>query len=709
MGHVDDMREQIRGLEDPFALLEGIFAHAPFAVQIYRANGHCVLVNPAFRKLFGSEPPPEYNILRDEIAEANGLLGLIHRAFAGETISTPPIWYDPRELKQVPVTEGRRAAFCSTFFPLHARDGRVTHVAIVFEDYTAELTHREETEAARAAAEASARRAHLLATAGQLLATSLDCGQTLQTVAQLAVPDFADFCLVDLVEPDGRVSRAASAHADPGKKVLLDELCRSYPPSPDSPQPAARALREGRAILNADLDDAQLVASTVDDVHRALVQKLALSSHIAAPLTARGRTLGAMSFGASSRRYAAADVEFAEELASRAAMAIDNARLFAQTEAARRESEEANRTKDQFLAMLGHELRNPLAPIATAIELIRLRDRARGGEPTAKREIDVIERQMLHLVRLVDDLLDVSRITRGKVDLRRTEVRLLDATAKAVEMTSPLLEARRHQLTVDVPPDIIISGDEARIAQMLANLLANAAKYTDPGGRIRVSAAPESGHAVLRVVDNGRGIEPEMLPQIFDLFVQGRRTPDRAEGGLGLGLALVRALAAVHGGTVEARSAGSGLGSEFELRLPLSTGATEELAPASERAPITGAGRILVVDDNRDAAMLLGDMLSSVGHVVATAHDGAEALAVVHAFHPDVAVLDIGLPVMDGYELGRRLHEEFSPALRLVAVTGYGQEGDRERSRDAGFAAHLVKPVDPAALLDAVSERVSSG
>ena len=359
----------------------------------------------------------------------------------------------------------------------------------------------------------------------------------------------------------------------------------------------------------------------------------------------------------------------------------------------RREAEQANRAKDEFLAMLGHELRNPLAPISTALHLMRLR-----GVTVIERERVVIERQVAHLIRLVDDLLDVSRITRGKVELQRKRIEIVEAVAKAVEMASPMLEQRQHHLALEVPASgLLVDGDPTRLAQVLANLLTNAAKYTEPGGHIAVAGRREGEQVVITVSDDGMGISAEILPHIFELFMQERQALDRSSGGLGLGLAIVRSLVTLHGGTVDAVSAGRGCGSVFTVRLPAAALAREVSLPSGPNPTVAkaGAGRtILVVDDNEDAAEVLAAGLEMLGHKTQVAHDGPEALRVMADFKPDFALLDIGLPVMDGYELARRLRQEPSLAhTRLVAVTGYGQDSDRQRSKEAGFDAHLVKPI----------------
>ena len=370
-----------------------------------------------------------------------------------------------------------------------------------------------------------------------------------------------------------------------------------------------------------------------------------------------------------------------------------------QVEQLREAAESANRAKDEFLAMLGHELRNPLAPIQTALQLMRLR-----GNGGAEGERTVIQRQVNHLTRLVDDLLDVSRITRGKVGLKRERVEMADIVAKAIETASPLLEQRAHRLNVEVPRrGLIVDGDPIRLGQIVSNLLTNAAKYTNSGGRITVRAARVGDEIVLHVTDTGIGIAPELVPSIFNLFVQGRQSSERSQGGLGLGLTIVRSLVALHGGTVSAHSDGPGKGSEFVVRLPAppvraadSKGSywpDEALASPADRL------RILVVDDNEDAADMLAQALAMKGHHTRVAHDGLMAIRVSGEFKPAVALLDIGLPVMDGYELAGRLRGLGGmDDLRLIAVTGYGQDTDRQRSRAAGFEKHLVKPIDVEAL-----------
>ena len=378
---------------------------------------------------------------------------------------------------------------------------------------------------------------------------------------------------------------------------------------------------------------------------------------------------------------AAVDVQELKELAER-------------ERTARLAAEDATLAKDDFLAMLGHELRNPLAPIATAVHLLKLR-----GKEGIAREVSVIERQSQHIARLVDDLLDISRIVRGKVTLDREPFAVADLIAAAIETASPVIETSRHEVLVEVPKHgLVVSVDRWRMTQVIANLLTNAAKYTPAGGRILIGAAREGTDIVISVEDTGVGIAAELLPRVFDLFVQARQTLDRAQGGLGLGLALVKNLVAMHGGTVAARSEGPGRGSAFAVRLP-SIDATASDERPSDAITITSASRrrLLVVDDNEDNATMMGEALEHLGYRIAVAHDGPQALRIAAEFAPSVALLDLGLPIMDGYEVAGRLRAQ-SRDVKLVAITGYGQDSDRERTLQAGFCAHLTKPVDLAKL-----------
>ncbi|MBD8533067.1 MULTISPECIES: ATP-binding protein [unclassified Massilia] len=365
--------------------------------------------------------------------------------------------------------------------------------------------------------------------------------------------------------------------------------------------------------------------------------------------------------------------------------------------------------KDEFLAMLAHELRNPLAPISSAAQLLRV---LYADVPRIKDTSDIISRQVTHMTHLVDDLLDVSRVTRGLVTINKTQVELGAVLREAVEQIMPVIKARGHHLTLDiVPQQMPVNGDRTRLIQVAANLLNNAAKYTPNGGQIVVSLQQQDGAAVLQVRDNGIGIGPDLLPVVFDLFTQAERTPDRAQGGLGLGLALVKKLVELHDGRVEARSGGQGQGSTFSICLPLLPVAAGVVtaAPAALVPAATGAMRILVVDDNVDAAATLSMLLEAAGHQVTVEHSAHAALATAAQGAFEVILLDIGLPDMSGHELAGALKQlPRCAGSALVAVSGYGQAQDRRMSQEAGFAAHLVKPVGAGELIETIG-RVRPG
>jgi CheY-like chemotaxis protein len=362
---------------------------------------------------------------------------------------------------------------------------------------------------------------------------------------------------------------------------------------------------------------------------------------------------------------------------------------------------EADRHKDEFLAMLAHELRNPLAPIRNAIQALK---RIGPPDPQLQKLRDMIDRQVTHMARLVDDLLDVSRITRNKIELHKERLELMTAVVRAVEASRPLIDARKHRLTVSLPPDPVeVEGDLTRLSQVISNLLDNAAKYTEEGGNIWLTSEKLGSQVVIRVKDDGMGISSHILPHVFDLFIQSDRALDRSQGGLGIGLTLVRRLVELHGGRVEAHSAGPGKGSEFVIYLPAATVAESksEMAEPVAAASVTSVGRcrILVVDDNMDSAESMATLLKLYGHEVRVAYDGLAAVESALAFRPQIVLLDIGLPGLDGYEVAHRLrHSDETKDIFLIALTGYGRTEDRVRALTSGFNYHITKPVDPGEL-----------
>ena len=366
--------------------------------------------------------------------------------------------------------------------------------------------------------------------------------------------------------------------------------------------------------------------------------------------------------------------------------------------------EKASRNVNEFIAMLAHELRNPLAPIRNAVHIMA---QIPGSDPAQQQMRETIDRQSAQLTRIVDDMLDIARITRGSLAMEQGRLDLNEVVRHAVETSAPAIDAARHTLELDLPAEPVpVWGDTHRLAQLLSNLLNNSARYTPQGGSIAVRVRAEKSEAVVQVRDTGRGIEPDMLERIFDMFVQGRAPLERIGGGLGVGLALARRIAELHGGSLGARSEGPGRGSEFTLRLPLAHGRAEvrEAKPDARRPGVER--RVLVVDDNVDAARMLEMLLRSLGHETRVEHDGIAALRAAQEFRPDIVLLDIGMPGIDGYEVARRLRGLSQlRKMRIVAVTGWGQDADRQRSRDAGFDLHLVKPVDQNDLAKALNDR----
>jgi signal transduction histidine kinase/DNA-binding response OmpR family regulator len=534
--------------------------------------------------------------------------------------------------------------------------------------------------AARLAAEEGNRRLAFLARAGTVLGRSLDFDATAKDAARLAVPVLADLSAISLIDLTGAIGRTILARTgDEGAPVVTEV-----------------GGFEGLPEVLSGMIDRVLSGDAKEFLPAALPgAPEGITSALVLPLYARDRIIGTLSLamGPSGRPFGTERLTLAEGLADRAASALENALLYSDVQS-------ADRQKNEFLSMLAHELRNPLAPIRNAAQVLRVRD---PDQPELRWARDVIDRQVDQLVRLVDDLLDVSRITQGKIRLVIEPVAVESIVSQAVETSRPVIDARKHLLSVSLPPDPLwVRGDAVRLAQVLTNLLNNAAKYTDEGGHIWLTVRRDGDEAVLSVRDTGVGIPRAMLGRIFELFSQVDRSLDRSQGGLGIGLTLVRYLMQMHGGTVYAFSAGPGQGSEFVARLPALAVAHRQRATDSDPATLVADGigtRIMVVDDNRDAAFSLAMLLRLDGFEVRTACDGPGALEIAESFHPQAILLDIGLPGMDGYAVARRLRE--LPAVGralLVAVTGYNQEEDRRRSQEAGFDHYLVKPVDPAML-----------
>jgi len=532
-----------------------------------------------------------------------------------------------------------------------------------------EQVARARAEAARAAAEETTRRSTFLARASHELGASLDLEQGMRRLLELVVPQMTDSAALVV---DGEA---------------------------DSPLVFYSSESDTRPVGYADLPG-PLRASLQRVVREGLPHEAEVVCY---PLRAGERTLGALALSNSGSPQ---DLVTLQELVGRAAIALDNARLYQSLEreiARSREAEarlqDSSQRKDEFLAMLSHELRNPLAPIRNAVEVIR---RLAPPDPKLTMARDVVDRQVSLLARLVEELLDVSRISQGKIALKKEPVELARILSHSVETARPLIDARAQTLAVSVPPaPVWLSADFARLSQVISNLLNNASKYTGEGGRIELIADAGEGEATITVRDNGTGIEAQLLPKIFDLFVQGDRSLDRGQGGLGIGLTLVKRLVELHQGQVAVESEGPGRGSSFTVTLPCISAVAEPQRAPSAVASIRPSSevygrRVLVVDDNVDAAESTAAFLRLEGHEVKAVHDGLQALASLKVFDPHVVVLDIGLPGLDGYAVARQLRARGDTShVLLIALTGYGQKEDRARAAASGFDYHFVKPADP--------------
>ncbi|HSK77184.1 MAG TPA: ATP-binding protein [Thermoanaerobaculia bacterium] len=669
--------------------LEVILESIGDAVLVTDDSRRVIFMNPAAVKITGWSPEESYGRPIEDI------FNILYEC-TGEPVKSPV----DRVLEKGTVVrlgsrtilvtrQGAEVPIDDSGAPIRNERGEITGVVLVFRD----ITQRRKAERALEKMEEGQR---FLAEAARVLASSLDEREVLASVAHLSVPRIADWCGVYLLEEDGSIVRVALVHHDPSRVEILHE---GLPIDPELLHMAPRVIRTGQPELVTEIDEAFLREISVDEQSFERCREMGLTSTMSVPLVARGRMLGAVTLSTdrSGRCYGPEDLEIALDFARNVALVLDNSRLY-------HEILETDRRKDEFLAMLAHELRNPLSPILNALEILRLR----GEDPAAReRALTLARRQARHMARLVDDLLDVSRITRGKIELRKERVELGALVAHAVESSRSLLEIRGHELAVSLPDEPVwMEADPARLEQVLANLLNNSAKYTDPGGKVWVHVErPGISEAVIRVKDTGAGIPRDMLGKVFDLFSQVDRSLDRSQGGLGIGLTLVRSLVSLHGGSVRAVSEGPGLGSELVVRLPVLPAASEEREKAPARATGDRRRRILVVEDNVDSAAALFELLRLWGHEVRVALDGPAAVEVTARDPQEIVLLDIGLPGMDGYRVAEAMRAQRGmEEARIAALTGYGQETDQQRSRDAGIDRHFTKPLDVAVLREFLAE-----
>lgn len=657
---------QRREAEQASQRLAAIVEHSDDAVIGKNMSGIITSWNAAAERLYGYTAaeavgqPINIVVPPDHLDELPRIMG---RLKAGEKIEA----WDTVRVKK----DGTRVDVSLRISPIKNRAGEVVGLSKVARD----VSQRKRNEESLA----------FLAEASRVLAALTDRESALQQVAHLSVPFLADWCVVYCCDGEAQMLPVAYSHRTEAKTETLSQFLRMSPFKPDAPTATAAAFRSGESQLMAHVPSEMLPTINTESNALHLMRELDPRSIVSVPLRIRGATIGVMTFVASesNRRYAQHDVKVAEDLAQRVATAIDNSQLF-------RSVQEAVRQKDDFLAMLSHELRNPLAAIGYATALAQL--------PNAEGRAEVfpvIERQVYHLKHLIDDLLDVARISRDKINLKLESVDLADIARHAADSVRPVMAEKGHQFIVEIaesPLPVVV--DVTRAEQIMVNLLTNSAKYTPTGGRVTFQLFAENRHAMIRVTDNGIGLAPEIVPKVFDLFSQGDRALDRSEGGLGIGLTIVRKLVEMHGGSVGASSAGPGQGAEFVVRLPLAAESTQPAARSTVVNQIDNSKqRLVVVDDNVDTARLSAMMLRTQGFEVETANDGESALELIRSRQPEGVLLDIGLPRMNGYEVAQTLRKE-GFAGKLIAVSGYGQAEDRRRSQEAGFDHHLVKPVD---------------
>ncbi|MGE5450675.1 MAG: response regulator [Acidobacteriota bacterium] len=567
-------------------------------------------------------------------------------------------------------------------------------------------------EAARRLAEENTQRSNYLARASRKLGDSLDVNVAIHRILTLVVPELAELGVVLLADesfsayqPQAKLLQMAWGTDLNRKPLITGHACSDLPASVVD---TCVTAFEGRHTIALSAQDLTGLSATVQRTC-ALSEPPPLVRGMMLPMIGGERTSGILIVAS---QVGDRDWSVLHELASRAAIALGNARLYSNLQdeiierrAAEFQLQASNQRKDEFLAMLSHELRNPLAPIRNAVEVVR---QLAPSDPKLQWANDVMDRQVRHLTHLVEELLDVARISQGKIALQMEPVDLRAIIEHGVETVRPYIEHRQHSLTLTLPDHPVwLRGDFARLSQVVANLLNNAAKYTETGGAVSLSLSVEAEQAVITVSDNGIGIEPDLLPHVFELFEQGRRSLDRSQGGLGVGLTLVQRLVELHHGRIQASSKGHGQGATFQVKLPCMASSPvvspEEMEPV---VPMDTVGcRVLVVDDNCDAAESVAMVLSLHGHEVMTESDGMQALARVESFRPDAVVLDIGLPGIDGYDVARRLRR--TPATShalLIALTGYGQREDVARATEAGFDHHFVKPADPQALAHCIAQ-----
>ncbi len=578
--------------------------------------------------------------------------------------------------------------------PIRDETGRVQLSVNIFQDIT-ERKRAEESE-------------RFLAEASQVLASSLDYQTTLSSLASMAVPKMADWCTVDIIE-NGNLHCLVVAHADPNKIEWARTIQATYPPSLADQVGSPNVIRTGRPEIYPEISDQMLATAARDEEHLRMLREGGFTSAMLIPLIAEGRTLGVMTFvtAESKRHYGRADFSLAQDLARRAAQALEHSRLY-------RIAQEANRLKDEFLATVSHELRTPLTAISGYAHMLRT---GKLTDIETQHALSVIERSVRSQSQLINDILDVSRVSTGKLQLNVRKIQPAVAISPAIDSLRPAAESKGIELALMLDNSAgTIIGDPDRLQQIAWNLVSNAIKFTPSGGRVEIVLQREGGHVQFEVKDNGIGIDPAFLPNVFERFRQADSSITRNYTGLGLGLAIVRHLVEMHGGTTEAQSKGLGHGASFKVRIPIAnrserpagvhalpqtTTITSE--PGTNSFPFLEGIRVLIVDDNADTCRLLETLFSKCDAHVKTAHSAREALQIIAKWPPNILLCDIGMPEEDGYSLLKEIRKaSTADEIPAIALTGYARSEDRDQALAAGFQMHLAKPIDPAALLIAV-------
>jgi PAS domain S-box-containing protein len=669
---ITERRRATREREQALATLNNLVASAPVGITLLDSEMRYQVINEPLAEMNGRSPAEHIGrtvaeIVPDALAQAEPLFWQVLQT--GQSIT------DQILESETAMAPGVKRVFRESWFAVAGADTKPSGVGVIVEEITD----------ARRAEERLAKkneRLALLSEASAALLHADDPNELLPTLFEKIGPHLGLDAYFHFILNETRDAlRLASCVG------IDEETARSL-----------TRLELGQAICgSAALRQQPLVVNHVqqsDELMVGVVKAMGMRAYACHPLMAGAHLLGTLSFATRSRdAFDADELEFLATICRYLSAAYQRMRLVEQLR-------DSDRRKDEFLAVLAHELRNPLAPIRNALQLLHL---ANGKSEIIEQASSTMERQIVHLVRLVDDLLDMSRITSGKIQLRTQRIELGIAMGHAVESADSFIKAAAHELTVTLPPEPVhVNADPTRLGQVFSNLLTNAAKYTEPGGRIWLTGEKRGGEVVVSVRDTGIGIPSEQLPHIFDMFSQVTPALERSQGGLGIGLALVKGLVDLHGGTVEARSDGLGRGSEFHVRLPLADPTPQAFTPhgSEQESPAPSpVARILVVDDNRDSADSLGMLLQLLGHDIRAAYDGVEAVQAAAAFRPDMMLLDIGLPKMSGYEVARRIRQhDWGKRVRLIAMTGWGQEEDKRRAFEAGFDHHLTKPVHPLAL-----------